>query len=330
MSLLTVSEADYDALWNEANTMPRAIDPSDPLDILWNLPTELGQGFRREIDWREGLNLAISDYQLRGDLKRPFKDHEHPIQIGFLLLGKYRSRETEEVSAGMNWLCGSGLAIGGLHEESTKRFAQVDIHLSPAIYESFLASADGEIPQSLQHLFRDLDQPYFYRHGVTTSEMQLALQQLLRCPFQGATKRMYLESKMLELLALMTEQEQANRLVMPIQMDEVDRIHEARKILLQRINHPPSLIELARLVGLNDNALKRGFRRVFGTTVFGYLHDYRLEQAQQLLASGEMNVSEVAAVIGFESRSYFSIAFRKKFGMNPKEYQLQRKRSSRS
>jgi AraC family transcriptional regulator, transcriptional activator of the genes for pyochelin and ferripyochelin receptors len=329
MSLLTLSEAAYDALWDETNPSPQSSDSSDSLDTLWKVPIELGKGFRREIDWREGLNLTIGDYQLHGDLKRRFEDHEHPIQIGFLLLGKYRSRE-EEVSAGMNWLCGSGLAIGGFHEEWTERFVQVDIHLSPAIYESFLASAEGEIPQSLQHLFRDLDQPYFYRHGVITAEMQLALQQLLRCPFQGATKRMYLESKILELLALMTEQEQANRLVMPIQMDEVDRIHEARKILLQRINHPPSLIELARLVGLNDNALKRGFRRVFGTTVFGYLHDYRLEQAQQLLTSGEMNVSEVAAMIGFESRSYFSIAFRKKFGMNPKEYQLQRKRPSRS
>jgi AraC family transcriptional regulator, transcriptional activator of the genes for pyochelin and ferripyochelin receptors len=85
----------------------------------------------------------------------------------------------------------------------------------------------------------------------------------------------------------MTEQEQPNRLVTPIQMNEVDRIHEARKILLQRINHPPSLMALARSVGVNDNAWKRGFRRVFGTTVFGYLHVvYRLEQAQQLLANG--------------------------------------------
>ncbi|MBW4442399.1 MAG: helix-turn-helix transcriptional regulator [Plectolyngbya sp. WJT66-NPBG17] len=57
------------------------------------------------------------------------------------------------------------------------------------------------------------------------------------------------------------------------------------------------------------------------------MHDYRLEQAQQLLASGEMNVSEVASATGFESRSYFSIAFRKKFGMNPKDYQMQCKRT---
>jgi AraC family transcriptional regulator, transcriptional activator of the genes for pyochelin and ferripyochelin receptors len=67
---------------------------------------------------------------------------------------------------------------------------------------------------------------------VITPEIQLALRQLLRCSFQGTAKRTYL----------------------PIQMNEVDRIHEARKILLQRIDQPSSLIELARLVGLNSNA----------------------------------------------------------------------------
>jgi AraC family transcriptional regulator, transcriptional activator of the genes for pyochelin and ferripyochelin receptors len=329
MTLLTISEADYEALWNAANLAPQSIDPTDSLDMLWKVPSELGQGFRREIEWQEGLNLAIEDYQLHNSIVRYVGEEPHPIQIGFLLLGSCRSNKTEDISRYTSWLCGSGWSSGGLYEEFTQRFVRVNIHLPTTLYQSFLATSESEIPESLQHLFRDVDQPYFYRYGGITPEIQLALQQLLRCPFQGATKRMYLESKILELLALMTEQEQSNRLVTPIQMNEVDRIHEARKILLQRMNHPPSLIELARLVGLNDNALKRGFRRVFGTTVFGYLHDYRLEQAQQLLTSGDMKVSEVASAIGFDSRSYFSIAFRKKFGINPKDYQLQYKRSGK-
>mgnify|MGYP002780683998 CR=1 FL=1 len=327
MTLLAISESDHNALWEETNSTPQLVDPADPLDLLLKVPVELGQGFRREIEWREGLNLTIDDYQPHDTLTLTIEEHPHPIQMGFLLLGQYRERKIEEIGAGVNWLCGSGLATGILHEVFAQRLVQVDIHLSPAIYQSFVANAEGEIPESLQHLFRDVNQPYFYRYGSVTPEMQLALRQLLRCPFQGATKRMYLESKILELLALMTEQERSTQLAAPIGMNEVDRIHEARKILLQRINHPPSLLELARLVGLNDNALKRGFRRVFGTTVFGYLHDYRLEQAQQLLASGEMKVTEVASAIGFESRSYFSIAFRKKFGMNPKEFQMQCKNS---
>jgi AraC-like DNA-binding protein len=80
------------------------------------------------------------------------------------------------------------------------------------------------------------------------------------------------------------------------------------------------LIELARQVGLNDFKLKQGFRQVFGTSAFKYLHDYRLEKARQILALGEMKVEEVALRVGFNSRSYFALAFRQKFGLNPKQY----------
>ncbi|NJK51666.1 MAG: helix-turn-helix transcriptional regulator [Leptolyngbyaceae cyanobacterium SU_3_3] len=331
MSLVTISQSDYDQLHQAANPVTQTLDPADPLDTLFKVPAELGQGFQREIEWPEGMSLTIDDYQYHDDLSIHYEAHEHPIQLGFSLAGCYRERGNEEVKPGMNWLCGSGLAAGGLHEEAAyQRMVQVNIHIAPGIYESLIANPTGEVPVELLHLFKGFDQPYFYRYGVVTPEMRLALQQLLNCPFQGATKRMYLESKILELLAWMTEQERSQILSRRLQMDEVDRIHEARKILLQRLNNPPSLMELARLVGLNDHALKRGFRQVFGTTVFGYLHDYRLEQAQQLLCAGEMNVSEVVKVIGFGSRSYFSIAFRKKFGMNPKDYQMQYKRSRKS
>ncbi|MEH2463941.1 helix-turn-helix transcriptional regulator [Nostoc sp.] len=61
----------------------------------------------------------------------------------------------------------------------------------------------------------------------------------------------------------------------------------------------------------------------FGTTVFGYLHDYRMEQARQLLLSGQMKIEQVAQIVGYVNRSRFANAFRKKYGINPKAYQKQ-------
>ncbi|MEM1369543.1 MAG: AraC family transcriptional regulator, partial [Cyanobacteria bacterium P01_H01_bin.15] len=84
-----------------------------------------------------------------------------------------------------------------------------------------------------------------------------------------------------------------------------------------------SLIELARLAGINDCKLKLGFRQVFGTTVFGYLHDCRMERSRQLLDAGEMTVAEAAQSVGYVNRSHFAIAFRKKFGLNPSIYRRQ-------
>ncbi|NJP11476.1 MAG: helix-turn-helix transcriptional regulator [Leptolyngbyaceae cyanobacterium RU_5_1] len=102
--------------------------------------------------------------------------------------------------------------------------------------------------------------------------------------------------------------------------DDIDRIYYARKILLQNLGHPPSLMELARAVGMNDRKLKEGFRQVFGTTVFGCLHDYRMEQARSLLRERQLNVKQVARVVGYASPTSFHAAFCKRFGMTPGAY----------
>jgi AraC-like DNA-binding protein len=77
---------------------------------------------------------------------------------------------------------------------------------------------------------------------------------------------------------------------------------------------------IALLVGINDCKLKAGFRQVFGTTVFGYLHNCRMERSRQLLEAGEMTVTEAAQAVGFVSRGHFAAAFKRRFGVNPSVY----------
>jgi AraC-like DNA-binding protein len=70
-------------------------------------------------------------------------------------------------------------------------------------------------------------------------------------------------------------------------------------------------------VGLTHTKLNRGFREIYGTTVFGYLHQIRLEQAKLLLEEQRMNVTEVALTVGYNSLPSFSTAFSKHFGLKP-------------
>jgi AraC-like DNA-binding protein len=153
--------------------------------------------------------------------------------------------------------------------------------------------------------------------------MQTVLQQILHCPFQGLSQQMYLEGKIWELIALhlaQTVETDSTYTSKPLRAEDIERIHYAKDVLIARIEEPPSLIELARLASINDHKLKVGFRQVFGTTVFGYLHNYRMERSRQLIAAGELSVAEAAKAVGFVNRSHFAIAFRKKFGVNPRDY----------
>jgi AraC-like DNA-binding protein len=98
---------------------------------------------------------------------------------------------------------------------------------------------------------------------------------------------------------------------------DMQKIREARDIMVERMIDPPTLIELSRLIGLNDFKLKTGFKEMYGTTVFGYLRDKRLERALLLLQQGNLNVNETSCAVGYSNSSYFSEVFREKYGINP-------------
>jgi len=154
--------------------------------------------------------------------------------------------------------------------------------------------------------------------------MNMALSQIFHCPYQGMTRHIYLESKVLELITLKLEQMQESNTSLSefsvLKKTDVDAIVYAKEILLQHIDHPPSLMELARSVGINDRKLKEGFRQVFGSTVFGYLQHHRLEQARFLLTETSLSIAQVARKVGYSNLSAFSTAFRKKYGINPRTY----------
>lgn len=188
------------------------------------------------------------------------------------------------------------------------------------------------LPQPLRRLIEgDLTTRFYQPLGKTTAAMKQVLYQTLHCPYQGMMKQMYLESKALELLTLQfthwTEDTQKSarfsQTETRLRSDDVERLYQARELLLQQLDNPPSLLSLARQVGLNDCKLKWGFRRLFGTTVFGCLREYRLERSRQLLATDQMSVTEVAYAVGYSSLPSFSKAFRKRFGSSPLAYNSQ-------
>ncbi|RUR72212.1 helix-turn-helix transcriptional regulator [Chlorogloeopsis fritschii PCC 9212] len=286
-------------------------------------------------DWcaqlRGGLSLSIHEVELINDLVC-IRDRLDDYQFGlsFFLSGKVRierhglTDKTDESVGKYYSECNFDIKETEWWKAGEK-FSRIYLKIEPQqFFQSFGEEDLEQIPIFLrQAVIGGKIQPYYYQ-GEITQQMWLVLCNILQCPYQGLMKRMYLESQAMELITLyfqqFQEQEIHDRSFPARKLRDVDRIYQAKDILLSNLENPPSLIELAREVGLNEFKLKRGFRQVFGTSAFKYLHDYRLEKARQLLALGEMKVEEVALRVGFDSRSYFASAFRKKFGLNPKQY----------
>ncbi len=103
--------------------------------------------------------------------------------------------------------------------------------------------------------------------------------------------------------------------------NEADRekIVKAREILIQHIGEPITIKELSRKVAINECYLKKGFKELFGTTVFDFYQSQRMEHAKYLLYEKGLSVTEVSMMLGYSSISHFSTAFKKHTGLKPCE-----------
>ncbi len=101
-----------------------------------------------------------------------------------------------------------------------------------------------------------------------------------------------------------------------------EKIIKAREILIQHIGEPITIKELSRKVAINECYLKKGFKELFGTTVFDFYQSQRMEHAKYLLYEKGLSVTEVSIMLGYSSISHFSTAFKKHTGLKPCELLL--------
>lgn len=94
----------------------------------------------------------------------------------------------------------------------------------------------------------------------------------------------------------------------------------ARMHLLTSLRNAPGLQELARLVGTNSKQLNASFKACVGLTVYEYLREERMKEAEKLLAWTELAISEISARVGFNSSANFATAFKERFGTSPSRF----------
>lgn len=132
-----------------------------------------------------------------------------------------------------------------------------------------------------------------------------------------SSKALQLWSHQIKLLERLSNSSQTNQ---RLKAQDIAAIHQAAAILVAEIDQPPSLLQLAHRVCINDNKLKKGFKQIYGMTAFSYLQQQRLEKAKSLLTQHDLKISEVASMVGFKSTSHFSKIFRLKFGIAPNRF----------
>lgn len=162
----------------------------------------------------------------------------------------------------------------------------------------------------------------FSDHNLTIDlALRSCMDAVRNCHYDDRLKKMFLFSKAIEMLVLQAES--FNREMQPqqkyVKTDyDKQRIIYARDYALENIENPPTLTELSRIAGINEYKLKRGFKETFSKTVFEYLSDVKLDRARASLLERSKSATEIAFELGYSSLQHFSFAFKKKFGVSPR------------
>ena len=358
---ITLTSKDYDELWEEGTAYSTSNPVVEPFEYFYETPKKLGLGYCRRIEVYPQLWLSIFDKEYHHDMIFQIPVNNHPLQFGALVLGKYTDTYGQ-VGEGHTFISGGGVQqkFNAFYHQS-QRILGIDIEMPPELLTSFFPGKDGKMLPQLTFLAKENDWQTLLFPKTNPVIIGVA-QQIINCPYQGTAKRMYLQGKIIELMALqlapfLADREGTNELTLVpdstgdatrcssgsrqgryasaspsvsqlpprLKRDTIAKIYHAKEILQVRLEYPPLLSELAQQVGVSESTLQRGFQMLFGTTVFGYLTQKRMEQAHHLLLDNNLTVAEVANIVGYAHLGHFAAAFKRKFGITPRECFLGKK-----
>ena len=331
---MAITEADFLEICTDAYQNGEMSYRSTDVESEVGLPDKLGDGRLHAINLRSGLTIEIANVRLRQTL---LIERQHPSE--FALTAKfYLSGSSRVQTKGLSSPKADYAEMAGCQYlyylpdilEKEEWLANEPHHVvmicaRPDYFRSFLPD-ENLAAQPLKRLLEgDKPERFHQALGQTTPAMSQVLNQLIQAPYQGIMQQMYLESKALELLTLQfAHWSEIHPLVRSrsIPADELERLHAARVILARNLDQPLTLSDIAQRIGLNEYRFRQSFRRAFGTTPFGYLHQCRMQQAQHLLLNSSLTIAGVAARVGYRNPEAFSTAFRRQFNISPKAYQL--------
>jgi YesN/AraC family two-component response regulator len=102
---------------------------------------------------------------------------------------------------------------------------------------------------------------------------------------------------------------------------EKQKIMQARVLAMIHLSEPLSIPALARAVHINECYLKKGFKELFGTSIYDFIQQERVRKAKHFLSGSRISVQQIALELGYSNTSNFTNAFKKLTGLSPTEWQ---------
>ena len=274
-----------------------------------------GQGEIVHFQWQD-MEMIISRLQLRQDIVLQHSIEEECLQLSFLVEGRkvISAEGANELvqQQGECYLAGLSGFRGLVRLLSDQPFKEIKIRIGTAELArqnfAFLL-----YPKSLN------DQKQI---RPITPELFTILVDLERRDLSSAVQWIFVQAKVLELLALQLEN---YRKEVPESRSgygsvNLRKLYQVRKRITDHLDINFSLARLASEADINSNVLNEEFCRVFGKSVHEFGIREKMERARQLLQQSDQLIYQIAEAVGYKNATHFSAAFKRNFGKTPRQY----------
>ncbi len=287
-------------------------------DIERNVPGSVKYSikrFRKQPQWNmEDTGVLIYHYEKN-------QPTENYLELKFCVSGNVycRQKQTECDSCKLN-------ASRGCIEK-VDSVDVVSFSFSPTYLQQFAKAHKS--PESLtDNVLSFVHTSSFSKILPLCGKTRLAIEALLNHTYTDTLENIFINAQtqilLLYSMDCMLGEREESTFTCKFLANEADRekIIKAREILLQHIGEPITIKALSRKVAINECYLKKGFKEIFGTTIFDFYQSQRMEHAKYLLYDKGLSVTEVSLLLGYSSISHFSTAFKKHTGIKPCELLL--------
>lgn len=304
---------------------------NEGMEVIRTLPEDLGQGSFYNLACREGLNLCLNRTRFCRDYHARITWPSPKVTFAFCLSGRTRTfnsccKSPMEMTAGNAFVYYFKDPCLEQQTQKGKTVNGLAAHFTPKTLMRLASPFGDKGSRAEKTLQKALDTGKLFISLPMTPQMVRLLNEVVTCPHQGMFRKLFLESRTLELAACLLERafhrKSTGVSARTLPQEDRDRITHVRDILVSRLQFPPSLPALANEAGMSHTRLTRGFKKLYGCTVFEYLRNERLNYGRILLEENRLSITQAAFEAGFSSSSHFAAAFQRAYGVSPSDYRL--------
>ncbi|MBP2832926.1 helix-turn-helix transcriptional regulator [Aquimarina sp. U1-2] len=300
--------------------------------IVLDIPEKYGEGFIKGMDFGNGLGIIAYDCKFKEDTQIDFVlDRVHPLKFlccaGGTFIHQFSNENIDhQLQVFDNAIVASSHQNGHVLKFSANERIQLNsLEINRIKYIKYIECYLKGFNKDIIKLFQDIrGVSTFFHQGYYSYKSYKIFYELVHHQKEDLLRRLFYESCANEVLFEQIIQFEDD--VLPedkmklFRSKDLQAIENAAKYIRKNISSKFNIKDLAKIVGINENKLQKGFQELYDQSVNAYVTHVRLEIITNLLLNTDLNISEISYKVGISSISYVSKIFRNQYGISPSEY----------